>query len=101
MAFQLIALMALGWAGYAALSATREKTQKADSNSRETFPITRSAFVGYDESSNQVVDPLNVTFNSTHLPIRKTEPGPYGVSRNIYFNGNSSVPLFGKNIEKI
>lgn len=101
MAFQLIALGALGYLAYMALAATNEKTKQANSNERETFPITRSAFVGYDEPSNQVVDPLNVTFNSIHLPIRKSEPGPYGVPRNIYFNGNSSVPLFGKNIEKI
>jgi len=100
MALQLLSLIALGYAGYYALNLTQER-HLSYMNSIKVEKITPSAFVGYDEPSNTWLDPLNVTFNREHMPIKKTEPGPYGVPRNIYLNNRSQVPLFGKNVEKI
>jgi hypothetical protein len=102
MSLQLIALAALGYAGYHAYNLTLI-SQRNFLLDNEVTPMTPSAFVGYDEPSNTWPDPLMVTFNRPHLPIQKVEPGPYGVPRVMYISqyGHTSHPLYGYGIEKI
>lgn len=102
MSLQLISLLLLGAGAYLALNASSSNNARYLA-SQKVSPITPSAFVGYDEISNTWVDPLIITFNRPHLPTLKTEKGPYGVPRIIKSSqyGESQIPLFGHNIEKI
>jgi hypothetical protein len=102
MSLQLISLALLGLGAYVALQASQESNVRYMSSMMKPA-ISPSAFVGYDEASNTWPDPLMVTFNRPHLPTLKVENGPYGVPRIIYSSqyGESQIPLFGRNIEKI
>jgi hypothetical protein len=51
---------------------------------------------GYEELSNQCVDPGNYISNPANTPIYKTECGPFGIPRNIHHNrGDYDVISWG------
>lgn len=51
---------------------------------------------GYEELSNQVVDPGNYVSNPDNTPIERTESGPFGIPRNLHHNrGDFTVVTFG------
>lgn len=101
MSLQLIALGALGYALINLFTMSENNRYEYLLRNQPIAPVLPTAFVGYDESSNTWVDPLIITFNAPHMPREFTEAGPYGVPRNMYRNGPSSLPIFGRNIEKI
>lgn len=53
---------------------------------RETKEKSRNSPIvqGYEELSNQVVDPRNIISDPSTTRIIKTERGPYGIPRNIH-----------------
>lgn len=61
--------------------------------------IKNSNFVypsGYEELSNQCVDPRNYISNPENTPIERTESGPFGIPRNLHHNrGDFTVVTFG------
>lgn len=65
----------------------------AESVDKNTYsPYVR----GYEELSNQVVDPRNYISNVDNTPIWKTEYGPFGIPRNIHHNrGDFDVVTWG------
>lgn len=55
---------------------------------------------GYDEPSNQVVDPSIFTYRPFH-PLSRDEPGPFGVGRQVYnVGGQFETPLTSTNYTK-
>lgn len=51
---------------------------------------------GYEELSNQVVDPGNIISNPMNTPIFRTESGPFGIPRNLHHNrGDYTVVSWG------
>lgn len=51
---------------------------------------------GYDELSNQVVDPRNITSRPDNTEIVAREDGPYGLPRNIHdVRGDYQVITYG------
>lgn len=103
MALQFLILLGLGYAGYQALQKTNYNQEEFERRTSKPTTFTPSAFVGYDEPGNVWPDPLMVTFNKPHLPLQDVEVGPYGVPRRRYRSqyGESMIPLYGPNIEKI
>lgn len=87
-----VALALLLGIGAAALWLSVEPivSENKESRDNETRPT------GYDELSNQVVDPGNIRSDPDNSPIIKTEPGPFGIPRNIHdVHGDYRVPTFG------
>jgi hypothetical protein len=51
---------------------------------------------GYEELTNQVVDPGNITSKTWNTPIERQEIGPFGIPRNLHHNrGDYTVVTWG------
>ena len=92
----IVALGIIGWGVYSMYCMTLSSIEKQKSNNdmsaRDQLPL------GYEEASNDVVDPQNYRSDPCHQPIEVTERGPFGVPRQMRNdNGGWTSPFFGIN----